>query len=222
MNIEEVKRNIVVLCDTREIRSQHILCALNDLGIKFKQKKLNFGDYSFELYGMNFENICVIERKAHLTELSGNFCSGRMRFAKEFEKAKEAGAKVTLICEDANGKAKMLLRREIDKPKDIKGKKNIILQNYVNSLPGNLTERAKEEKIEKFTKRLEHIGIEKYIHELTWRSNFTANSFINSISSWKERYNLTVQFVDKKDTASCMLTAFYVAIDEYFSGGVIE
>jgi ERCC4-type nuclease len=183
-DIKAIKESIVIICDSREQKNQHLLCELNTLGIKFKIKALKFADYSFEVDGKSFENICVVERKAHLTELSSNFCSGRMRFAKEFEKAKLAGAKVTLIIEDANGKAKMLKRRELDADPTLTGEQK---------------------------------------QKGTWRSAFPALAMINSLSSWKERYNLTIQFVDKKDTASCMLTAFYLEIEKYFGkDGVVD
>jgi hypothetical protein len=82
-------------------------------------------------------------------------------------------------------------------------------------LPGDLTDRTKKEKIEKYTKRLERIDIEKYIYEQTWRSDFPATSMIGSIGSWKEKYNLDVIFCDKKDTAKVILESFKLFIARY-------
>jgi hypothetical protein len=44
----------------------------------------------------------VIERKADLVELSQCFCQSRDRFEKEFEKAKEKGATIYLLVENAS------------------------------------------------------------------------------------------------------------------------
>jgi ERCC4-type nuclease len=52
-------------------------------------------------------------------------------------------------------------------------------------------------------------------HKKTWRSDFPAVSMINSIASWKERYNLDVLFVDKKDTAKIILESFKLFLAKY-------
>lgn len=175
MNFEDFKSQITILSDSREQRNQHVLEALNQDGIKFKSKGLKFGDYSFSFDGTSYEKEVILERKATLTELAGNFCSGRKRFEAEFIKATEAGAKVILLVEDADGREKMILRRTLDADK-------------------SLTADARQKK--------------------TWRSNFTANSMIASIASWKEKYNFSIIFCNKKETAGQMLKSFY----EYFVG----
>jgi len=114
-DIAEIKRSIVVLVDTREIRNQHILSKFSELGIRFKLKALKFGDYSFEINEKSFENVCVVERKISLTEIAGNFCKGRIRFETEFAKARAEGCNVTLLIEDDKARAKMVLRRKMDK-----------------------------------------------------------------------------------------------------------
>jgi ERCC4-type nuclease len=88
----------VILVDTRE-QDLHILKDLDRLGIQYKRKKLNFGDYSFEIDGASYENCIVVERKGSITEIIGNFTKGRERFRKEFERAK--GSKVILMIEDS-------------------------------------------------------------------------------------------------------------------------
>lgn len=86
----------VCICDTRE-QDLHILRVLDSLSIPYVRKKLNFGDYSFMLNGISYENKIVIERKGSISELVGNFTVGRKRFCKEFERSK--GCKVILMIE---------------------------------------------------------------------------------------------------------------------------
>lgn len=45
---------------------------------------------------------CVVERKMSLDELAACFCKGRSRFTKEFERAREQGARIYLIVENAS------------------------------------------------------------------------------------------------------------------------
>ena len=45
---------------------------------------------------------CVVERKMSLDELAACFCKGRSRFTKEFERARESGARIYLIVENAS------------------------------------------------------------------------------------------------------------------------
>lgn len=104
-----------IIVDSREQRNGLILEYFSNQGIAFKIKKLSEGDYSMS----GFENKVIVERKQSLTELSNNFTKGRMRFEKEFIRAKESGAKVILLIEDEKGRERMLERREKDKDKSL-------------------------------------------------------------------------------------------------------
>ena len=89
---------MIILIDTREQQYQHIASKLEQLNIPYKIKKLNFGDYSFEVDGVSYEKHIVVERKASLDEIIGNFSEkGRKRFAAEFKRAK--GCKIYLMIE---------------------------------------------------------------------------------------------------------------------------
>lgn len=87
---------MIVLIDTRE-KDPHIELRLKYLGIPFKKQKLHFGDYSFEYNGKSYENEIVVERKASIDEIIGNFTKGRERFKKEFQRSK--GCNVILMIE---------------------------------------------------------------------------------------------------------------------------
>lgn len=67
---------------------------------------MNFGDYTAYVKLPNGKSFTladkvVIERKMDLTELATCYTSQRERFTKEFERAKERGAKIYLLVEDA-------------------------------------------------------------------------------------------------------------------------
>lgn len=80
--LEEILNSITMLYDTREKNNSHILEAWDKYKINYRKQKLDWGDYSCfipknenlniprDLY---FDRELVVERKAHLEELSGNF-----------------------------------------------------------------------------------------------------------------------------------------------------
>lgn len=96
---KEILNNMTILVDTREQENKHILEFFNKKKVKYKEKKLDFGDYSFMLPAMPelgitkplmFDNEIVVERKGSLTELSGNLTDGRERFEKELIRKQDA------------------------------------------------------------------------------------------------------------------------------------
>lgn len=93
--IEEIIKSMIILYDTREHegKNDHILNYFDKVGIKYKKKKLDYGDYSFmipknEELGIprdcDFSKYIIVERKASLEEFSGNLTNGRDRVEKEF------------------------------------------------------------------------------------------------------------------------------------------
>lgn len=106
--LREILRNITIIIDTRENEISHLTRYFDSKNIKYIRRKLDFGDYSFEVAPfpelnltepLSFEKSIAIERKADLTELSGNLAQNRERFEKEMLRAKEAGAKLTILVE---------------------------------------------------------------------------------------------------------------------------
>jgi len=92
--IKEIVDSMVILVDTREHegKNDHILNIFDKKGIKYKKKKLDYGDYSFMIpknedlnipRDLMFYNKCIVERKASLEELSGNLTKERDRLEKE-------------------------------------------------------------------------------------------------------------------------------------------
>jgi ERCC4-type nuclease len=82
---EKFIKNACIICDTREQQNVHIVSRLNELGVKFEHKKLDFGDYSFKVGDRDFSLQCVVERKANINELWGNLTKERERIEKEFQ-----------------------------------------------------------------------------------------------------------------------------------------
>lgn len=106
-----------ILIDTRE-QDLHILHDLEKLGIAYKRKKLDYGDYSFEIGDISHEHNIVIERKGSIDEIIGNFTKGRDRFRREFERSK--GCKVILMVEASMEQLEAGNYRSRMSPKDLK------------------------------------------------------------------------------------------------------
>jgi hypothetical protein len=100
--LKEILSSMVVIVDTAEQVYDHITDVLDQQGIKWVRQNLDYGDYSFIIEGKSYEKEIVIERKAHMEELSGNFSEGRERFGKEFERANKDNAKMILMVEDGS------------------------------------------------------------------------------------------------------------------------
>lgn len=92
-------RNVTVLVDTRERENRHILRELDHLEIAHKDRKMDFGDYSFEIAERDFSLSCVIERKADVDELYGNLTKDRDRIEKEFSAANSIAKEFVLLIE---------------------------------------------------------------------------------------------------------------------------
>lgn len=100
--IEDALGSMVILVDTREQDTPRLRARLKDMKCEYERCKLDFGDYSAKILVNNeWETLNVaVERKMDLDELAGCYCNGRKRFEREFERAKEAGAKIYLLIEN--------------------------------------------------------------------------------------------------------------------------
>lgn len=163
-----------ILIDRREQRTLTITEEFCKRGIPYKATTLSFGDYSFEYNSRDYRNILAIERKQNLSELANNLSWKRKQFEAEFIRAKEAGAKIYILIEDAKGREKLLKRREMEAEK-------------------------------KYSKAELQKG--------TWRSELTANSFIGTLTKWKERYGFEIVFTSKKNSGRKIVEIFenYIA-----------
>lgn len=92
-------KKVTILIDTREQKNKHITDTLSQLGIMFESRKLDFGDYSFIIEGRDFSRSCVVERKAKIDELYGNFTTDRERIEKELDTISRNAVQCTLMLE---------------------------------------------------------------------------------------------------------------------------
>lgn len=109
-----ILKQMGVLADTREQVWGHVKAALEGAGCPVERGKLDQGDYTAfvpmsafpgfqDVEGMySLQDEVVIERKANLDEIAGNFTTGRERFEREFIRAKSKGIKVYLLIENAS------------------------------------------------------------------------------------------------------------------------
>lgn len=107
---DSVLESFSVLIDTREQRTEASERRYKAFGCPYQRAKLDYGDYSAQceidgvpLYDINHsvKSKTVVERKMNLDELAGCFGRERKRFEREFQRAKEAGARIYLLVEDA-------------------------------------------------------------------------------------------------------------------------
>lgn len=111
--IDDILSTMRVIADTREQDTPQSRRRYKAIGVPVLRRKLDYGDYTAEFTlpdGSSFvmDKVAVIERKMSLDELEQCFTKGRKRFASEFERAKEAGATVYLLVENATWDAAYL------------------------------------------------------------------------------------------------------------------
>ena len=101
-DVNQALKKLTVVVDTREQVNEHITGYFARRKIPYAVRKLDTGDYSATIGRYTAERDLVIERKANLDELAGNFTIGRQRLEDEFTRAKAEGIKVFLIIENAS------------------------------------------------------------------------------------------------------------------------
>ena len=107
----QILKDIIIIIDSREKENFYIIDWFDSKGIKYIERKLEYGDYSFYCPPIpeigfdeqtSFEKIIIIERKADLSELSGNLSQQRDRFERELERSLSDKAKFILMVENGS------------------------------------------------------------------------------------------------------------------------
>lgn len=101
------KESAYIVIDTRE-KDNYIRDTFDKFGIKYKVKKLDYGDYSIEInkneeLGVT-EDIkfsIAIERKGSLEEISGNLTNGQKRFYNEMQRCIDDDGFMLIMIEGA-------------------------------------------------------------------------------------------------------------------------
>lgn len=105
--IEDVMKTFTIWIDTREQDTERSKIRYRQFECPYERRKLDFGDYSAVVYLPDGEEYsladkCVVERKLGYSELCVCFTHDRDRFVREFERAKEAGAKTYILLENSS------------------------------------------------------------------------------------------------------------------------
>lgn len=102
VEVKSALESMVCLVDTREQDTPRLRARLKEIGCPWERKKLNFGDYSVKCDAIDLSETIAVERKMDLDELCNCYCKERKRFEREFERARQAGAKIYLLIEDGS------------------------------------------------------------------------------------------------------------------------
>lgn len=107
-----VLESFEILVDTREQDTERARDRYERMNVPVIRAKLNYGDYTYNAtlpsgatlfdINSNVSPLCAVERKMSLDELAMCLGKDRKRFQKEFERAKEADARMILLCENAS------------------------------------------------------------------------------------------------------------------------
>ena len=105
--IDTVLQTFTILVDTREQDTERSRRRLSAMETPWSKVALEFGDYAATVRIDDKWIIphCVIERKMNLDELAMCLTRERDRFRREFQRAKDAGAKVYLLVENGSWEA---------------------------------------------------------------------------------------------------------------------
>lgn len=115
MNNFDIKRcldSMVILVDTREQQTDRAKARYASFGCPWRRSTLSYGDYGYNcilpdgtwLYDEKKTVRChaVVERKMSLGELASCLGHERDRFEREFTRARDVGARIFLLVENAS------------------------------------------------------------------------------------------------------------------------
>lgn len=104
--------NMEVLVDTREQPTERSKKRYKSFGVPYRRATLTFGDYTYSttingkpLYESGkpiTPRFCAVERKMDVDELAQCMTRSRDRFKAEFERARNAGARIYLVVENGS------------------------------------------------------------------------------------------------------------------------
>lgn len=109
--MDKILSNMVVLVDTRERETKHIIKFFDAKKINYIVKKLDFGDYSCMIpkgtfmgqeRDIFFDRDIVIERKACIDELANNFKDDGVRLKTELSHLNKYNIRFYVFIEDPN------------------------------------------------------------------------------------------------------------------------
>lgn len=115
MQLDEEKKmlaSMVVLVDRREQPTARAKKRYESFETPYRKATLSYGDYAYNVLlpdgkwlfdeDKTLTPFMAIERKMNLDELAGCFTHSRDRFKREFQRAKDNGARIFLLVENAS------------------------------------------------------------------------------------------------------------------------
>lgn len=100
--ISDMLKQLTIIVDSREQVNDHVVGYFDKHKVAHTTRKLDTADYSAMIGDMTLEHDFVVERKANIDEIAGNFTANRTRFEDEFTRAKANGLKVFLVVENCS------------------------------------------------------------------------------------------------------------------------
>ena len=114
--MKDILESFRILVDTREQATPKAQERYASFGVPYQRATLKYGDYcgmislpGGDLYDASvpISPCCIVERKMSLDECAMCFTRGRARFDREFQRARDAGAKIYLLIENGSWEAIM-------------------------------------------------------------------------------------------------------------------
>ncbi len=110
--IDNMLESMIILVDRREQQTERAKKRYATFGVPYKRATLSYGDYAYNAKLPNgkwllddkstVKPLMAFERKMNLDEIASCFTHSRDRFKREFERAKENGARIFLIVENGS------------------------------------------------------------------------------------------------------------------------
>lgn len=107
VEVQNALETLTLIVDTREQKNARARRRIQKTELPFVRRALSYGDYSCfvklpDETEIDFSNAVAIERKMDIDELAACFTTHRKRFEREFIRAKNDGAKLYLLVENAD------------------------------------------------------------------------------------------------------------------------
>lgn len=197
--VKKLLKSMVVIIDTNEQVYDHISSWFDKKKIPYIRQNMNFGDYGCYIPANTDLGIprdlyfdCVVERKAHLEEISGNLSADRTRLENEFIRGKNS--RFILMIEKKENKEAM---------------------DLVNKLVKTSTMKLNSEQMEILRSSMNGIGSFEEIINHKYDTKYHENSFIGSLLAFAHRYSIDIHFIDKAYSGRFIYEQLQYYVREY-------
>ena len=197
--LKDLLKSLTIVVDTREDVNNHILEYFDSKKIPYIVRKMDYGDYGCFLPKNNELGItrdlhfdCVVERKAHLEEVSGNLTADRTRLENEFIRG-------------MNSRFIMMIEK----------KENTEAMALINSLVKSSDMKLDKKQLELLRTSMNGIGSLEDIESHKYNTKYNEKSFIASLLAFGHRYKIDIHFIDKDYAGEFIHKQLYYFVREY-------